>query len=84
MSLSGKKLEKNEYPLINYLANHEEICALGEKLNAEYHPLVGDGFCNEETNNAICNFDGGDCCGVCVNTDHCSDPLRYNSKFRNS
>ena len=24
--------------------------------------LIGDGFCNDETNNADCNYDGGDCC----------------------
>ena len=36
------------------------------------HPLVGDGFCNHETNNLDCNYDGGDCC-VNVNTDFCSE-----------
>ena len=35
--------------------------------------LVLDGWCNDETNNAECNFDGGDCCGSCVNTKHCTD-----------
>ena len=40
------------------------------------HPFVGDGFCNAETNNAVCNFDGGDCCGTCVNKKHCSNPSR--------
>ena len=34
--------------------------------------LVGNGFCNDETNNADCNYDGGDCC-VNVNTDSCTD-----------
>ena len=34
------------------------------------NPLVGDGFCNDETNYAECNYDGGDCC-INVNTDHC-------------
>ena len=24
--------------------------------------LVGDGLCQDETNNAECNYDGGDCC----------------------
>ena len=23
---------------------------------------IGDGFCDEESNNANCGFDGGDCC----------------------
>ena len=35
--------------------------------------LVGNGFCNDETNNADCNYDGGDCCVVNANTTHCSD-----------
>ena len=34
--------------------------------------LVGDGYCNDVTNNQQCNFDGGDCC-VNVNTDYCSN-----------
>ena len=35
--------------------------------------LVGNGFCNDETNIAACNFDGGDCCGSCVITEYCSN-----------
>ena len=35
--------------------------------------IVGDGFCNDETNNAECNYDGGDCCGTCINTEHCTE-----------
>ena len=26
------------------------------------NPLVGNGICNEETNNNQCDYDGGDCC----------------------
>ena len=37
------------------------------------HPMVGDGLCNDETNNADCSYDGGDCCGACVVKDHCSE-----------
>ena len=44
--------------------------------------MIGNGVCNIETNNAICNFDGLDCCesyllvgnGICddeTNTDEC-------------
>ena len=33
---------------------------------------MNDGYCNDETNNANCGYDGGDCC-VNVNTDHCSE-----------
>ena len=35
--------------------------------------MIGDGYCDDETNNLDCNFDGGDCCTVCVNTDYCLD-----------
>merc|ERR1712051_772889 len=31
--------------------------------------LVGNGFCNDETNNPDCNYDGGDCCIMDANTD---------------
>ena len=34
--------------------------------------MVGNGFCNDETNIPACNYDGGDCCGRNVNVDHCS------------
>ena len=27
--------------------------------------MVGNGYCNDETNTAECNFDGGDCCSHC-------------------
>ena len=35
--------------------------------------LVGDGYCHDLTNNHDCNFDGGDCCGPCINTKYCQD-----------
>ena len=34
---------------------------------------IGDGFCDDVTNNANCHFDGGDCCGLNVNTDWCTE-----------
>ena len=45
-------------------------------LDCSYLELIGDGFCNDETNNENCNYDGGDCC-VNVNTDHCSECKCY-------
>ena len=33
--------------------------------------MVGNGYCNDETNNEDCNFDGGECCGPCVNKTRC-------------
>ena len=35
--------------------------------------MVGNGFCNDETNIAACNYDSGDCCGSCVFTEYCSN-----------
>ncbi len=39
--------------------------------------LVGDGFCNDETNTPVCNYDGGDCCLNVINNDHCSECTCY-------
>ena len=35
--------------------------------------MVGDGICNDETNIAGCNYDGGDCCGYNINSEHCTE-----------
>ena len=35
--------------------------------------LFGNGICNDETNIAECGYDGGDCCGNCVVTEHCEN-----------
>ena len=48
-------------------------CHVLETCAAGYHPLVGDGFCDDITNNELCNFDGGDCCGSCIITDFCTN-----------
>ena len=37
------------------------------------NPLIGNGFCNDETNNMECDYDGGDCCGTCVFLEYCSN-----------
>ena len=43
--------------------------------DCENYALVANGYCNDETNNEACIYDGGDCCGACINKDHCSDCL---------
>ena len=35
--------------------------------------LVGDAYCHDETNNLQCAFDGGDCCGPCINRQFCTE-----------
>ena len=44
--------------------------------------MVGDGFCQDSVNNDQCNFDGGDCCGSCINTKYCMD-CECNGKHSN-
>ena len=39
--------------------------------------MVGNSFCNDETNNAYCNYDGGECCIVNANTDFCFECVCY-------
>ena len=34
---------------------------------------MGDGYCDDVTNNIECNYDGGDCCLDPVNTQYCSE-----------
>ena len=33
----------------------------GDFGDCAYPDWIGDGECDDETNNALCNFDGGDC-----------------------
>ena len=48
--------------------------------NKVSNALVGDGFCHDEMNNGNCNYDGGDCCLLRVNSNHCSDCLCYHQE----
>ena len=34
---------------------------------------IGDSYCDDETNNDGCDFDGGDCCGPDVKTAYCTE-----------
>ena len=36
---------------------------------------VGDGYCDDVTNNVECNYDGGDCCLSDIKTNYCDDCL---------
>ena len=37
----------------------------------QYTGLLGNGYCDDVANNKECNYDGGDCCGICVNKEYC-------------
>jgi hypothetical protein len=44
-------------------------------LECSHQGLVGDGFCDDATNNPDCNYDGGDCCGSNRNISYCNTCL---------
>ena len=33
---------------------------------------IGDGYCDDDTNNEECDYDGDDCCGESIFADYCS------------
>ena len=39
--------------------------------------MVANGYCDDATNNGGCHFDGGDCCGSNVDTQHCTECICY-------
>ena len=40
---------------------------------------MGDGYCDDVTNNEVCSFDGGDCCLENVIIDYCTECLCLDS-----
>jgi hypothetical protein len=47
------------FSLVNHILNDcfaFEVGCLGDKT------VVGNGYCDDQTNTEACNFDGGDCC----------------------
>ena len=38
--------------------------------------MIGNSYCNDETNTANCNYDGGNCC-ININTNYCSECKCY-------
>ena len=39
--------------------------------------MIGNGYCDDVTNNGGCDFDGGDCCGSNVDTQYCTECICY-------
>ena len=56
------------------------MCLLVD-LGCDLIKLVGDGVCNDETNTANCNFDGGDCCLNVINKEYCSECTCFLKEF---
>ena len=39
-----------------------------------WHDVVGNGYCNDETNSLGCSYDDGDCClGSDIETQYCTE-----------
>ena len=51
----------------------ECACHLLETCASGYHPLAGNGLCNDITNIGECDYDGGDCCGYNINSEQCTE-----------
>ncbi len=51
--------------LINvlFLGYIDDVIGDVEVVGCQLPDIVGDGYCDDETNTFICGFDGGDCCG---------------------
>ena len=55
-------------------ANDGEDCTHLYNEGIEYNCVykwISDGYCTDQNNNEECDWDGGDCCGNYVNTQHC-------------
>ena len=50
----------------------------------DFFNLRANGYCDDWTNNKACNYDGGDCCGLCVNTEYCIECECLEDVFDNS
>ena len=57
---------------VNIKKNNNKI-SLNILLGCTNPAWVGDGYCDDVTNNMECNYDGGDCCVDNVNTQYCSE-----------
>ena len=56
-------------------------------IDCQFPLLIGDGFCHDYNNNRHCSFDGGDCCGPCVNREVCTEckcKTGYTDKISNA
>ena len=48
-------------------------CQCFHDVFCDFELWVGNSFCDDEANTWNCNYDGGDCCGPCVNDEYCSN-----------
>ena len=65
---------------INLLLQQELQSSAFVVLGCSYPSKIGDGVCHDQTNTAVCNYDGGDCC-LNVITDECTECTCYLQGF---
>ena len=67
----GKNIKtvKTYYIVAKYVSSNTMLWII----ECQLPKLIQDGYCDDSTNNRHCTFDGGDCCGPCVNKEHCSE-----------
>ena len=56
-----------------YTENYNQTFVSSSNIACQFATLVADGFCQDYNNNRHCSFDGGDCCGPCVNREFCTE-----------
>ena len=71
--------------IFNFIKKSSLLYSLEPCENFNYQ---GDGFCDDGNNHEGCEYDGGDCCGSNINTEHCIecqclDP-NHEGKWENS
>ena len=57
------------YPELTYSLNASSTYFIISDCNNP--SFVGDGYCDDDTNNNDCEFDKGDCCGSLILTQYC-------------
>ncbi len=45
------------------------------------HDWIADGFCDDDTNIAECDYDGGDCCNMHADFDYCTECFCFEQSF---
>jgi len=63
----------SECACLNPTAASLNLVANIANLGCENAAWAGDGYCDDSTNTAECNFDDGDCCGANVNMQYCTE-----------
>ena len=76
-SIKRKQESPNTYSMSK---EEQESGAAG----CDYWQVIGDEFCDDEANNAECNFDDGDCCDYLNDFSLCQECICRSEYYANS